>query len=233
LLLRVAGQIVPFDLFTFIDPRRDDFLRGAIRPSFYFAAVVLGAPLFAYGLWRWVRSPSTVPVFGVWWWCVIAAFTVARIPGHPAYVLALTPLPALLAAGAFDPIDRPFMKLLTAWRVAYVVAVCGITLTTVRWLADRGGAAGDYGVAYNRRLAQAASIAARFDHRAQAPFVNLGELPADADRSALRCAPAMFEVRWLVHRLGGRNSDAELPVSLCDAWIDERGRLVYRWTIGE
>jgi hypothetical protein len=232
LLLRVGGQIMPLDLFTFVDPRRDDLLRGIVRPALYAIAVILGAPLFAYGLWRWLRAPLSIPVFGIWWWCVIAAFTLTRIPGHPAYVLALTPLPALLAAGAFDPPhNASIARALTAWRIAYIVSLALVTVTTLTWLNDRGGASGDYGVAYNRRMAQATSIVARRHHQTRTPATALGELPSSAP--GLTCAPAMFEVPWLVHWLEGGNTDEQIPITVCDAWTEDGGRRVYRWTIGD
>jgi len=49
---------------------------------------------------------------------------------------------------------------LTGWRVAYVVALLGLTVVTEAWLADRGGANGDYGVIYAIREAQARAVAA-------------------------------------------------------------------------
>jgi len=102
LLRKVEAQVMPFDLFYFFAPHRDEFLKGALRSAFYYASVALGAPLYVYGLWRWLRSPSSLPVVGLWWAGVIAAFTLARIPAQPWYPLMLAPLPAVLAAGAFD-----------------------------------------------------------------------------------------------------------------------------------
>jgi dolichyl-phosphate-mannose-protein mannosyltransferase len=230
LLIRVGGQILPFDLFTLLKPGPDGFLTGTLRPAVWYSAGVLGAPLFVHGLWRWLRAPLRLPVVGAWWWCVIALFTLGRIPGHPAYVLVLAPLTAVLAAGGFDP-EWPdgIRRTLIAWRSAYVVALCGLTSVVLAWVVHCGGDAGDYGAAYNRRLAQAKSIVVRGQGGSPAPLADLGELPAGA--AGLKCGPAPAEVRWLVHWLGGPDPDSRLPFTVCDAWVVEGTDRVYRWTI--
>ena len=119
---------MPFDLFYFFAPHRDEFLTGALRSAFYYASVALGAPLYVYGLWRWLRSPLSLPVLGLWWAGVIAVFTLARIPAQPWYPLMLAPLPAVLAAGAFDgtlSLVAWMRRVLFGWRVAYVAAMLG------------------------------------------------------------------------------------------------------------
>ena len=160
---KVEAQVIPFDLFYFFEPHRDEFLKSAVRSTFYYGSVILGAPLFFYGLWRWARSPMSLPVLGLWWAGVIAVFSLARIPAHPWYPLIFAPLPAVLAAGAFDGAStRAWMKrVLFGWRVAYVVAMLGLTVVTGAWLTGRGGAAGDYGVAYRIKHEQARAVLER------------------------------------------------------------------------
>jgi hypothetical protein len=220
LLVKIDAQIVPIDLWSFFAPHRSDFLRHAARAFWYHATVALGVPLLILGLWRWLRSPFSIPVFGIWWWAVIAAFALTRIPSHPSYVMALAPLTALLVAGGFDaPAGRAWIsRLLTAWRVAYVAALLALTVATETWLAGRGGAAGDYGVAYFHRRAQAEMIVSRspgVDHR-----------PA-----GFTCEISPAEVTWLVEwMVPGRS--AILPQSyICAAWIERDGDLIYQWVV--
>jgi hypothetical protein len=233
LLLRVGAQIVPLDLFYFFAPHRNDFLRSDVRSACYEASVALGVPLFVYGLWRWLRSPVSVPVFGLWWWCVIAAFTLARIPSHPFYVLALTPLVAVLTAGAFDaPASTGWIsRALASWRLVYVVALFTLTVVTVSWLGDRGGAAGDYGVAYSRRKAQGEAIVSRLDAQPPQHFYALGEMRPEQDIAALTCAPVPVEVSWIVGWLDQKHIETPQSLRICDGWIDEAGTLVYRWIV--
>jgi hypothetical protein len=233
LLVRIEAQIVPVDLLSFFAPHRDEFLRDPMRAGFYYATVVLGAPLMVYGLWRWIRSPWSVPVVGIWWWLIVAAFAIARIPCHPSYVLTLAPVTAMLPAGAFDPPDRraAIARTLTAWRIVYIAGLLALTVATESWLADRGGAAGPYGVTYNVRIAQADTIVRRLAAIPHEPAA--GELRAGDPSSALSCALVPPELIWLVRwRDGGRHT---IPATLeiCDGWIAEGDRLVYRWTIRE
>jgi hypothetical protein len=220
LLLRVEAQIVPVDLLTFFEPHRGDFFRDPLRASCYYASVVLGAPLLVYGLWRWLRAPLTLPVIGLWWWLIIGVFALARIPAHPFYVITLTPIVAVLPAGGFDPqFRRPGLaKLRLGWRAAYVVALFGLTATTGSWLIQRGGAAGDYGVAYFNRTAQADAIVSR-------------QIPIWERNPTLNCNPMPDEVVWLAGRRQGRDISALPMPRLCDEWIDRGVGLVYWWML--
>jgi hypothetical protein len=220
LLVRVEAQIVPVDLLSSFAPHRDDFFRDPIRAGSYYASVVLGAPLLAYGLWRWLRAPLTISVIGLWWWLIIGAFALARIPSHPFYVITLTPLVAILPAGGFDPpwLRPRLAQLLVGWRVAYVVALFGLTVTTGSWLIRRGGASGDYGVAYFHRLAQADAIASR----------DIGVLVRPP---TFACSLPPIELRWLIEQTtSGRSAERPLPY-VCEAWVDRDGGLVYEWVV--
>ena len=193
-------------------------------------------PILLYGLWRWLRSPASLPVLGIWWWAIIGAFTLARIPSYPFYLLILTPLLAALTAGAYDPpgaTDGWRGQALMSWRIAYVVALLALTVVTVSWLGDRGGAAGDYGVAYRWRNAQAQSIVSRLNAEPPPHFYSLGEVRQPQDTSALRCAPAPLELRWIVGWLDQRHIEMPESLSICDGWIAEQGTLVYRWFVPE
>jgi hypothetical protein len=220
LLKSIEAQIVPVDLLSFFAADREAFLRDPVRAASFHAAVVLGGPLLVYGLWRWLRSPLSQPVLGVWWWSIVAVFTLARIPSHPHYVATLAPIVAMLPAGAFDPRFRqPWIaRALTAWRVAYVAALLTLTITTGAWLVNRGGAAGDYGIAFYNRKAQADAIASRSPGAYVRP-------------AGYTCEISPEEVRWLVEwMVPGRS--ATLPLSyICSAWIDRDGELIYQWVM--
>jgi hypothetical protein len=126
----------------------------------------------------------------------------------------------MLPAGAFDPRFRqPWIaRALTAWRVAYVAALLTLTITTGAWLVKRGGAAGDYGIAFYHRKAQADAIASRSPGAYVRPV-------------GYTCEISPEEVRWLVEwMLPGRS--ATLPLSyICSAWIDRDGELIYQWVM--
>jgi hypothetical protein len=233
LLRKIQWQVIPTDLFYFFEPHRDDFLKGALRSFFFQASVWLGAPLFVYGLWRWLRSPSSLPVLSVWWAFIILAFGLARIPTFPFYALILMPLPAVLAAGVFDgplPWDR-LARARDVWRVAYVAAVLGLTVTTQVWLVGRGGSAGDYGIGYARRAAQAQVLVSQTETHRPENFFQLGELRPTEGRLQLSCAPVPVEVLWIAHRIRQSNTEVGRGWKVCDTWVDRDGRLEYRWTL--
>jgi hypothetical protein len=234
LLVRTEAQIVPVDLLSFFEPHRWEFLRDPIRGGVYYASIALGAPLLAFGVWRWLRSPWSVPVLGIWWWLMIATFAFARIPCHPSYVLMLAPITAVLPAGAFDPpIRRPWIaRALTAWRIAYVAVLLVLTVVTGAWLAARGGAQGPYGVAYAIRKAQAESIVSRMRSEPARRVPEAGELgPADTPAS-VDCGTIPVEVNWLVRWLAPDRPDFPPSLSLCDTWLDRADGLAYRWRLG-
>jgi hypothetical protein len=232
LLRKVEAQVMPFDLFYFFEPHRNEFLKSALRSAFYYASVILGAPLYVYGLWRWVRSPLSLPVVGLWWASVIAVFSLARIPAWPWYPLILAPLPAVLAAGAFDgSLRRAWMRrVLLGWRVAYVAAMFGLTVVAGAWLTGRGGAAGDYGVSYAIRKAQAQAVVARLQS-GEPPVSDPPKPLAKADNLPLNCGLLPIEVNWIVNAIDPSHPQIPPNLRLCDNWIEEEGRLVYRWTV--
>lgn len=224
LLRKVEAQVIPYDLFYFFEPHRDEFLKSAARSAFYHASIVLAAPLYVYGLWRWARSPLSLPVLGLWWAGVIVVFALARIPAHPWYPVILAPLPAVLAAGAFDgsPGREWIRRALFGWRVAYVAAMLGLTVVTGAWLTGRGGAAGDYGVAHRIKEEQARAVLERL--KSSTPNQVAGS-------PALVCGVLPVEVNWLVNAIDPSHPDVPPTLRLCDNWIEENGRLVYRWRL--
>ena len=239
LLRKVEAQVMPFDLFYFFAPHRDEFLKSPLRSGCYYASVVLGAPLYVYGLWRWLRSPWSLPVVGLWWAVVIAVFSLARIPAQPWYPLMLAPLPAVLAAGAFDGTLHPtaqsprgggpglprawMTRVLFGWRIAYVAAMCGLTVVAGAWLTERGGAAGDYGVAYRIKEKQAQAVLERSKSTTAG---QLAETPP-----ALACNVLPVEVSWLVNWIDPARSQVPPSLRLCDNWLERNGRLVYQWRL--
>jgi len=232
LLMRVGAQIVPLDLFYFFAPDRADFLRDGARSTCFYVSVAFGVPLVLYGLWGWLRSPSALPVLGIWWWSVIALFTLGRIPSHAYYVLVLTPLVAALTAGAFDPVaPRLIARAFVVCRVLYSVALFALTTVTLAWVAERGGAAGDYGVAYATRKAQAETIVSLRSGRAAPDFSALGERRSTDASASLTCAPPPIEVDWLVRWLDQSAAGRGAAATICDGWVDEGGAAAYRWWI--
>lgn len=219
LLRKAAFQIVPTDIFYFFDPHRYAFLDGEWRLRSYTIAVNSGWVLLAYGAWRWVRRPQALPVLGVWWLSIVAVFAAARILTQPYYVLILAPLTAVLPAGGFDPprINRWLDGALAAVRIVHVLALLVLSATLLTWLADRQGTAGEYGVSYATRDAQARQLAA-------------GLASTGAPNPELKCGGMPVEVQWLAQwRANGQAPTARLQ--LCDEWVLERGELVYRWQL--
>jgi Dolichyl-phosphate-mannose-protein mannosyltransferase len=223
LLLGVVNQIVPRDFFYFFHPDQADFLGDPLRRVSYTIAVVFAVPLLVVGVWGWIRRPSRLPVLGIWWWLVIGVFTILRIPTYPFYVLVLSPLPAALVSGAFDGLfTRPWIeRTLLLWRWAYVAALFCLTTSTGWWLSQRGGAKGDYGIAYAVREQQARAVAESVDPtrmreaRLQAPLV---------------CHEPVNEVRWIGTWVHG--AQATIPsVQICDGWIRQGAAEAYRWTV--
>jgi hypothetical protein len=228
-LRRVAGQVRPIDLFYFFDRDRDDFLRSTVRAGFYYGSVALGTPLAVYGIWRWLRAPFTLPIVGVWWWSMIALFTIAKIPSYPFYVLALAPLPALLAAGAFDGrMPRWLERTATVWRIGYTASLLGLTLVTESWIAHRGGSMGDYGITYRvvdaeARAAESVTLDTPFSvHRSDGGFV-----PSDL---SLPCHAASDEVRWVARQVHHRAIEPH-PILVCDRWSEQHDGVVYVWAV--
>ena len=221
LVRKIVLQMVPTDLFYFFDPHRFQFLDGEWRRWSYTAAVYTGIPLVAWGIWRWLRRPWALPVLGVWWLMVIAVFALTRILTQPYYALILAPITAVLPAGAFDgPTQSLWLtRVLGAIRVAYVLALFALSATTLSWLSERGGSAGEYGIAYRTRVLQARTLAS-----------GVGRVTTPDPELACHAIPV--EVAWIADWLSPaqRNDDA---VVLCEGWILERDQLFHRWQFAE
>jgi Dolichyl-phosphate-mannose-protein mannosyltransferase len=228
LLRDLVEQLLPRDLFFFFE--REEFMRGAVRPMLFYLAVGFGAPISAYGIWRWLVAPSSVPVFGLWWWFIIAAFALARIPTYPFYVLILAPLPALLASGAFDGwlARGRFARAFSYTRWSYAIVLGCLTFATFWWFQDRGGKRDS--ITYGVREAQARAIMAPQPDRSSSVYETDGTITS-ADPSGVRnCGPVPQEVKWIIEHVAGRPTPLD-SVRLCDAWREQDGRLRYRWTI--
>lgn len=222
LLLKVAAQIVPTDLMRFFYFDRGEFDNSVVRWLVYRASMLIGAPLCVYGIWRWARSPRKVAVFGYWWWMVVLAFAVLRIKTNFFYTLILAPLPALLAAGAFDRSPAVFDQAWLRLRWLYTGTLAILTALTVIWLANRGGSGGDYGATYQQRRLQAEAIIA---------FARgSGDAATTADPS-LHCAPATDETAWLVRWLDPSADAAIGKVLICDDWTPVSGDREYKWQL--
>jgi hypothetical protein len=195
----------------------------------YYVSLAFGAPLAAYGVWRWLRAPFTLPVVGVWWWLVIAAFALLRIPSHDYYVLAVMPLPIVLAAGAFDGrLPSAWARALLMWRWLYVVTLLTATVVTGAWLFGRGGSRGDYGVTFQIQQAQAQALLERLNVRSAPPNPQLGERSAE-DLKHLRCDPASWEVVWIMRWLSRKPVQERDVLDLCVGWVPTERDAVYRW----
>ena len=228
LLIALALQVAPLDLLRFFMFDRGEFRADIVRWSLFYGAGAAGAPLFAYGLWRWARAPLTVPVAGVWWWLVIAVFTLGRIQTHFFYTVALAPLAALLPAGGFDPDQTTKIhRVLPLWRWTYVGLLLSLSVITVTWLTDRGGAGGDYGVAYRIRETQAKALVAA--SRGEPFAASESGLLEAREPIALNCAAPPPEVAWLAGWIDNRASIGGF--FLCDEWVVAGHDRVYRWNI--
>jgi hypothetical protein len=231
LLINLLSQVVPRHVPYAFYADYPRFIASLDRRLAYYLALTLGAPLAAYGLWRFVRAPQTIPVLGIWWWLVIAAFTLMRIPSHDFYVLALAPLPVLLAVGGFDgPLSADWQRALHAWRLAYIASLLVLTTITGLWLRDRGGSVGDYGITFEIRAAQSRSMLRLFRGDPLAPEVAFGEM-READASGWACTPAPLELPWIAEHLYGQPGIAAAAYRVCDAWVPRGGDTGYRWTI--
>lgn len=232
LLYRALSQVAPLSLLDFFEPDSADFLANPLRRFVYQVAIVVGGVLAGYGLWRWLRSPLRLPVVGIWWSVVIAVFTVAQIPTYPFYVLILSPLPVVLAAGGFDPevsrswTARSFLVL----RWAYVATLLTLTVLTAQWLRPRGGSGGDYGIIYAVREAQGHSIVRQLTSTPRMQQPGWGELQPH-ERIAMDCSRVPAEVRWIVQWIDPGQDSIPDTLQICDAWVRTERGWVYRWTI--
>jgi hypothetical protein len=230
LLFNVMSEIVPRHVLSPFFVEQHLFKADALRGSVYYFSLALGAPLAAYGLWRWIRAPLTLPVVGIWWWLIVVAFALARIPSHYFYVLALMPLPIVLAAGAFDGSLPPsWSRALLWWRWTYAVTLLALTVVTGAWLAGRGGSRGDYGVTFAIQQAQARAL---LDHaRGQRSKVDIAVEVGESPRSPSSCHQPSSEVTWIARWLDpGASIDRE-AVEICDGWMSTGSDARYRWTV--
>jgi hypothetical protein len=162
---------------------------------------------------------------------VIAAFALLRIPSHDCYVLAVMPLPILLAAGAFDGgLSRPWARALWLWRWIYVSALLALTVVTGAWLTGRGGSRGAYGITFEIQHAQAQSLLAHRRGEPPSPKWRLGEAASD-ERLGLHCQAPSREVIWIVEWLAPQSSPGITAFEICDAWIGTGHDAAYRWAI--
>jgi hypothetical protein len=232
LFLNVLWQIVPRDVLAPFSGERVLFRADLIRWTLYYASLALGAPLAVYGVWRWLRSPLTLPISGIWWWLVVVAFALARIPSYPYYVLAVMPLPVILASGAFDgALPALWARAASMWRWVYVVILLALTIVTSDWLASRGGSLDDFGVTFEVQEAQARSLLRRL--RGERPVLNheRGEIDM-SDTLIAGCHPVTREVRWIAGWLEGRSMPTFEHLQMCHSWpVDERQG--YQWAIRE
>jgi len=76
LLFNVMSEIVPRHVLSPFFVEQHLFEADPLRATVYYLSLALGAPLAAYGLWRWIRAPLTLPVLGIWWWLIGVAFDV-------------------------------------------------------------------------------------------------------------------------------------------------------------
>jgi hypothetical protein len=218
MLRKMALQIVPTDLFYFFDPHRFPFIYGDWRRWSYTAATYTGVPLLIYGMWRWIRAPFSLPVVGVWWLSIVAAFAVTRILTHPYYLMILAPLTALIPAGAFDSrsLNVWVQRGLGAIRIAYALSLLALSTSTLIWLVERGGAAGEYGVAYSIRESQARYLAS-------------GVWRSESTTFPTKCGSVPVEVSWLANWMAPSRVPDDDSVVLCDDWVEGNDDLVYRW----
>lgn len=233
LLFSLVGQVAPWDLVQLFRASHDAFTFDPIRRAAFEASIWLGLPLCVYGLWRWLRAPFTLPVIGIWWGLVIVVFALARIPERVFYVLVLSPFPALLAAGAFDGrLSPPWMeRLIISWRWAYVASLLVLTVSTGAWLAWRGGAAGDYGINYEMRVAQARRLQALRDPGPEPLGLQPGEV-VSVDPASFECHRVPAYVSWLVGWLEDMPAPVLTGFDICDGWEGVRGdESIYRWAI--
>ena len=219
MLRKIALQIVPTDLFYFFDPHRFPFIYGDWRRWSYAAAIYTGVPLLVYGMWRWLRAPFSLPVLGVWWLSIVTAFAVTRILTHPYYLMILAPLTAVVPAGAFDSntLHVWVRRGLGAVRIAYVLSMLVLSASTLMWLVERGGAAGEYGVAYSTRESQARYLAS-------------GVWRSESRTAPSKCGSIPSEIAWLANWMAPSRVQDDDSIVLCEDWIENaNGDLVYEW----
>ena len=232
LFLNVMWQIVPRHVLVPFTGEREVFRADLVRWALYHGSLALGAPLAAYGVWRWLRTPRAVPVAAIWWWLIVVVFALAHIPSYSYYVLAVMPLPVVLASGAFDgAMPASWGRAVSMWRWLYVATLFGLTLVTGDWLASRGGSIDDFGVTFEIQEAQARSALSRL--RGEQPVLNheRGEIEMN-ERLSANCQPVTREVTWIAGWLEGRTIPTLARFHVCSSWPAD-GRERYQWAIRE
>ena len=227
LFLNVMWQIVPRSVLAPFGDERVLFRSDLIRWTLYYGSLALGAPLALYGVWRWFRAPLALPVAGIWWWLVVGVFALARFPSYAYYVLAVMPLPVVLASGAFDgAMPASWARAVSAWRWLYVAALLALTVVTGNWLTSRGGSLDDFGVTFEVQEAQARALLKR--ERGERP--TLTHERGEVGNQALTgdCQPVSKEVRWIAEWIEGRSMPALERFQVCGDWTGDQG---YRWAI--
>jgi len=157
----------------------------------------------------------------VWWLSIVAVFALARILTHPYYLMILAPLTALIPAGAFDShtLNVWVRRGLGAVRIAYVLSLLALSTTMLMWLVQRGGAAGEYGVAYSIRESQARYLAS-------------GVWRSEITTFPAKCGGVPAEVSWLANWMAPSRIQDDDSVVLCDDWVEgDNDDLVYRWRL--
>lgn len=244
LLRKLLAQLVPVDLFWFFYFDRSAFL-GELGPGLwtgladvlriggFWIAAASGSVLGVVGFWGWLKRPGTIPVLGIAWWALVGIVTLAWIPCYPHYVLALAPLPALLLAGAFE---LPGFE--TRWtcglrwlRAGHAASLLALTAGTLVWIGERGGAAGDYGVSYSVRFAQAKAWNG-VEKAVPGAGLSAEEVALFRDHPE-RCGRLPAEVDWLAGWVGRFEEPRQggAPKILCEAWVLSEGRGTYRWAV--
>jgi hypothetical protein len=154
-------------------------------------------------------------------------FSLLHLVAFPQYVLVLSPLPALLMAGGFDGEAEP--SLATKWlhrlRWTHLALLGVLTLTTLHWLAARGGADGDYGVGYATRLQQAREIVSMAERG-----VEPGKLKP-VESLPTQCHPPELVTVWLSIQLDPRSHGFLESVRVCESWVESDGRAELRWEV--
>lgn len=233
LLLSLVAQVIPWDVREVFRADHAAFAFDPLRRFAFSLSILLGLPLCVYGVWRWARAPLRLPVIGIWWWLIIAAFAFARIPERFFYVLVLSPLPALLAAGMFDG-RMPagwVSRVVLWWRWAYVASLLALTVLTGAWLVWRGGANGDYGVSYDIREGQARRLLALRAASSVTLGAERGEVPS-FDDSTFECRNIPSQVAWLAGWLEDGPTPDVAAFEICERWVGVDGdESVYRWAV--
>ena len=231
----LANTLVPTELESHFGEHFSEFLSRAgarlfswatLRRYSFVGAVLTGVPVALLGAYGWVRAPWRVPVLGLAWWLFIGAFTALQLRAYPHHGLILAPLPALLAAGAFDG-DGEMPRALAVLRWTHLALLGLLSFAVVQWVAARGGASGDYGVDFATREAQAQALLELLD--------GARTTAGAGSASGLDCDSVNAEVLWIARkRAPARADDLDARASeyqLCAAWRKRGAQSEYAWRL--